>query len=497
MRLPTLFAAMTAFVLWHTSAAQTPAHKTPANCDPQGNVRFICGQDQPEDLLLIPGNEWVVTAWHGGNGGVHLINVHSKTVTPLYPSATAKDRQDKQRYGACPGPLEGEDKVKYLTGGLSLLATKDGPLRLFVVHRGKRESVEFFEIDTRGSTPTATWIGCTVVPDVNFNLNSVVGLPDGGFIATVFSHRDKGGPDAFTKIKNGENSGEAWEWHPGGDWTQVPGSESSGTNGLEMSRDGKWLFISEWGGQALIRLSRGASTPKRDRVPLGFRADNARWAPDGALFIAGHTEGVHARTKVVKVDPDTLKVTPVIDHPDTPTYRAGTSALQIGNEIWVGTWQANSVAIFPVAQTAAAQTSTECAPEGDVEFVCGQSAPEDLVPVPGTDWVVASSISGDGGIRLISKRDRTVDPTLSGARRARKLRSENLRHVPGSVGTSRQGQVQHARTGVGNQKGQQPYAVCRSSWPAGVRRSFQSRLAPQDSVPDLGWMRHCPGTHQP
>ena len=34
-----------------------------------------------------------------------------------------------------------------------------------------------------------------------------------------------------------------------------------------------------------------------------------------------------------------------------------------------------------------------------IKLICNQQAPEDLVVVPGAQWVVASAYSGTGGIR--------------------------------------------------------------------------------------------------
>jgi hypothetical protein len=42
-----------------------------------------------------------------------------------------------------------------------------------------------------------------------------------------------------------------------------------------------------------------------------------------------------------------------------------------------------------------------CNPSGGLRFVCGQSGPEDLVPVPRTPWLVASALAGEGGLYLI------------------------------------------------------------------------------------------------
>src|ERR1035438_9471083 len=46
---------------------------------------------------------------------------------------------------------------------------------------------------------------------------------------------------------------------------------------------------------------------------------------------------------------------------------------------------------FALVQPLAAQTAASCAPAGNIQFVCGQEAPEDLLHLPGSDWVIASS----------------------------------------------------------------------------------------------------------
>src|SRR5438093_1183536 len=66
----------------------------------------------------------------------------------------------------------------------------------------------------------------------------------------------------------------------------IPGRETAGANGLETSKDGKWLYVAAWGSQSFVRLSRGQTTVKRDVVPLASRVDNLRWAPDGSILAA-------------------------------------------------------------------------------------------------------------------------------------------------------------------------------------------------------------------
>jgi sugar lactone lactonase YvrE len=218
--------------------------------------------------------------------------------------------------------------------------------RFYVVHHGNRESVEVFEVNGRSTPPALTWIGCAIAPE-EVSLNSVVGLPDGGFAATNFQTigTERG------RLQAGEITGEVWEWHTGPGWKIVPGSETSGPNGLEISKDGKWFYIGGWGTQSLIRLSRGQTPVKKDSAPVGFRLDNVRWAPDGTLFAAGQG-GVApaALSAVAKVNPDTLKVQEVVQYPSNDVFSVGTAAIQVGNEIWVGSTRGDRIAVFPATR---------------------------------------------------------------------------------------------------------------------------------------------------
>ena len=131
-----------------------------------------------------------------------------------------------------------------------------------------------------------------------------------------------------------------------GGWMVIPGTEAPGPNGLEISKDGKWLFVGVWGSGAVTRLSRGQTPAKKDSVVLGFRVDNLRWAPDGTILAAGQGDKT---SHVAKVNPDTLTFEEVVRYPDTDVFRSGTGAVQIGNEIWVGTVASDRIARIPLA----------------------------------------------------------------------------------------------------------------------------------------------------
>jgi sugar lactone lactonase YvrE len=246
----------------------------------------------------------------------------------------------------CPGPPDAAFKAKFLTHGLYLQEGRNSVHRLYVVVHGGREAVEVFELDARSHPPTLTWIGCVVAPDP-IGLNSVRALPEGGFIATNFLPRNQ----PMAALQKGAVNGELWEWHTASGWQKVPGSEASGANGLEMSDDGKTLYVAAWGSQSFFRLSRGGAKPDRQEVPLGFRVDNIRWARDGSILAAGQGGTAPTfTTQIVKIDPQTLRVTEVVNRPPVGPFNAGTVAVEIGNQYWVGSFRGDRVAVFPSAK---------------------------------------------------------------------------------------------------------------------------------------------------
>ena len=323
--------------------------QAPADCGPAGNLQFVCGQQGPEDLVVLPGSQWVVASSFGGSGGIYLIRVSDRTSTLAYPGAASRDRLDAKTYASCPGPPDAAAKAKFLTHGLSIQPGNNSIHRLYVVVHGAREAVEVFEVDARSATPSLTWIGCAVAPDP-VGLNSVRGLPDGGFIATNFLAR---GVDASSreKMMAGEKNGELWEWHTATGWNKIPGSEAAGANGLEISSDGRWFYVAAWGSQSFFRLSRGQTPAKRDEVPRGFRVDNIRWAADGSLRAAGQGGAPGAQTSnIVKINPESLAVREVFREPATPAFGAGTVAVEVGSQLWVGSFRGDRIAIFPASR---------------------------------------------------------------------------------------------------------------------------------------------------
>ena len=311
--------------------------------EPVGEVQFVCDLVSPEDLVVVPGEEWVIASGLREGGRLQLVNVRDKTATAVFPTAAPNERLDATTYPTCPGPLDAEQREAFTSHGLYLQPGADAVHTLYVVHHGSREAIEVFEVDAGAAPPAFTWVGC--VPALStIRINGVVALPGGGVAGT-----------------NG-GTGNVWAWHAGAGWMPIPGTDDTAPNGLEISRDGRWLYIAGWREEKLTRVSLDQTPVQVDIVQLGFRPDNLRMSIDGtALLAAGHTdkdgqsiveprEPLLETSNVSKIDPETLEVERIFEHPSMEGFVASTTAIQIGNELWLGSARGERIAVAPVPE---------------------------------------------------------------------------------------------------------------------------------------------------
>ena len=243
-------------------------------------------------------------------------------VQEIFPAGALPPEHDRDTYGACPGPND-----VFQPHGLTLREGGGDVHTLYVVGHGAREAIEVFALDVGGAVPTMKWIGCIPAPEGTARINSITALPDGYLGATNFDRE----------------GGELWEWHPTTGWVEVPGSRMPGPNGLVSSDDGQWFYIGGWSDRALVRLSRGQTPVRVDRIPVGFNVDNVRWGPGGQVIAAGHVtrcEGVEpcelSAARVAEVDPTTFEVRQLVDYKGNEFFQVGTVAIEANDEIWIG-----------------------------------------------------------------------------------------------------------------------------------------------------------------
>jgi hypothetical protein len=346
-----------AAVLWFVVAAPGASA---VDCSPAGRITFICGVTNVEDFAAAAETKWVIgsdlSTPGSPQGYLYLFDTGKKTGSTVPPSKIVI-RPDKKTYPGCPGPL---DMKTFSPHGLDLTRSGGTHRTLYAVNHGGRESVEVFIVDLSKSRPVFTWKGCVIVPK-GFWPDAVASLPDGGIVVT--SLWDPTDANRVAKLNSGRPVGALAEWHPGKGWSQVPGAGGmSGPNGVIVSPDGKNIYVAEWSGKRIARIDRETNPPKVDTVPIDILADNVRWAPSGtSIFVGGQDATVkqvldcfESRAvncavpfRIYRMDPATLALTEVIRSGVYGVMGAGTGAIQVGNKIWVSSFRADRIGIFP------------------------------------------------------------------------------------------------------------------------------------------------------
>lgn len=350
MKTPLAAAAIAALALtFAPRAALAQAAAPPAGCADGARFKYVCGLKAAEDLVLIPGTTWIVASGLGDGatnptsatpGELALID----SVAHTGAKATFAAGAPKAPYDKCPGP---PDPAHFATHGLNILPAGRGKARLFAVGHGAREAIEVFDVTAGKGPPTLTWIGCVPALPGAFH-NSVVALKDGRIIVTDFLHS----PTTFRDMLAGKTTGAVYVWKPGGALTKLPGTDLPGANGVEVSSDLKHLFVAVTGTSSVMRYELAATDKAPAVIKPGLRTDNLRWGPGGKLLLAGPSSepcpGGAARCPavpmVVALDPSTLAVTPVLHAAPDPAFASLSSALIVGQTLWLGSPNADRVA---------------------------------------------------------------------------------------------------------------------------------------------------------
>lgn len=349
--------------------AAAPPAAAPDTCDPDGQLRYVCGPVNAEDVLQLGNTRWIVASGMDGplNGGaparghLYLIDHQAKTAIDWFPGANPVFNHDRSMFPECPGPL---DITSFSAHGLALRELQPGfHYRIYVTGHGAREAIEVFDfldpVEVRGSRspgftpppPAVTWVGCVLLPE-KVSANSVATLDDGGFITTQFMDRSLPVGEAMGQVRSGVVNGALWEWHPHGKVEKIAGTEMSGANGIVVSPDGRTIFVSAYGTHELVRFERTDGGVRRQVAKLPITPDNLHWKAGGKLIIAGPNYPAagpgDASWSVLEVDPQTL-ASKKLAGGARPTGMLGvTAAIQVGDTIWLGTFSGNRVGYLPV-----------------------------------------------------------------------------------------------------------------------------------------------------
>ncbi len=324
-------------------------------CASSGDLHFVCGVMAPEDMVIIPGTDWVISGVMSSEDttGLYLVNSNSKVVSSLYSPQEGRNRLNRNLYGACPGT---PNLANFASHGLAIQTevNSNGIYSFYAVSHGDREAIEVFELDASSDTPEITWTGCVLMPE-GLDANDVSAMRDGTILATVLMHPGFG----FDDLLSGVPTGGVYKWIPGSDgFFMLEGSELAGNNGLQVSSDETEIFVAASGVGAIFTIANSNPTRvlRRTRT-MDFGPDNIVYDSNGYLLTAGMridepacagqspVSGCARGSIVSYIHPDTMVDTVIVDVPGNPEFNGATMGIiPGGREVWIGSFTSPRIA---------------------------------------------------------------------------------------------------------------------------------------------------------
>lgn len=260
--------------------------------------------------------------------------------------------------------LDGTDRVSKASSesfgdfhphGISLWRGSDGRKRLFVVNHttNQGDKVEIFDVGYGGALLHVD----SIQFDEMTSANDVLGVGPRSFYVT----NDKGVKDGFlSKL-------EGWLALPLSSLAYFDGQDGSiaarglaYANGVNMSADGKTVYVSEILGRRVTLYDRDAASgalTRRSAIRVNTAPDNIEIGADGALWIGGHpkifdflkfAEGKAptSPSHVIRVNPETGVVEDILVDLDG-TINASSAAAVLDNILVVGSVFDDHVMVCP------------------------------------------------------------------------------------------------------------------------------------------------------
>lgn len=297
-----------------------------------GTCTIVPGVVGPEDHTIDPATGVVYLSGYDRGAAIEG--------TPTPGAIWAYDLNDPE---AVPINLTPDADAGFLPHGISLYTGEDGAQRLFVINHGNGEqAVDIFALTDSGLQKLKTVTG-----ELLRSPNDVVAVSPEAF---YFSNDHRFLADEAMRPF------EDFLGLPMTDAVYFDGSEFrsvapnlAGTNGINVSADGKTLYVAAARGSALHIYDRDLETgdlAHRKAIVLPGLPDNIERLEDGKLLVALHPKALdllahfgdptnNAPSQIVKIDPETEDVETVFLSLGEDISAASTGA-QYGDRLIIG-----------------------------------------------------------------------------------------------------------------------------------------------------------------
>lgn len=328
------------------------------SCAPQGVLDVVCGFESPEDLVLLPDHSGLLVSEFGlpdsEAGQISLLDGASRSRRVLYSAASSNDLRMRNPIWGDPSCSEPET---FSPHGIDLYK-RGTRWQLLAVNHAGRESVEMFELQKRDGQWQLIWQGC-VEADDDSSFNDVAGV-HGGFLVSRMMSRDAGMGVVFDYFLS-RPTGLVLHWSLQHGFQPVGGSEGSMPNGLQISSNENIMYLNMYAGKELRVLERSTGNVVQSIAVKG--ADNSNWdlQDPGKLLVTTHTMSLFGMLGCISSADGNCPVPLAVYELDTESgtmrsllaldgdyFGAGTAAVRMGDQLFVGSFAGHRVLIAPL-----------------------------------------------------------------------------------------------------------------------------------------------------
>jgi arylesterase / paraoxonase len=238
-----------------------------------GTCTQVAGLVGTEDLTI-----------HPRTGVAYLSSCDFRSVLAGKPAKCSIYAYDLNAPSPRPVDLVPDAAPGFLPHGISLHVAEDGTGTLFAInHAGGRHTVEVYDVGQTALTHRTTLAGPALVSP-----NDLVAVTPTQVYVTN-DHRHPTGPMRTVEeyFRRPWTNVVMWD---GSAFHEVAGGIQL-ANGINVSRDGRTLYVASAIGQDIRVYDRDAATGAltlRNQIPLGTGPDNIEVDADGALWIGAH-----------------------------------------------------------------------------------------------------------------------------------------------------------------------------------------------------------------
>lgn len=318
------------------------------------NLKYITNIQNPEDLVQIPNSKWIIASGMAPKSGLHLIDNQTKTAQ-RFIAPVAKSPSELYPNSA-PQPHADEMQIH----GISLRQTEKGKFLLYAVnHNGfdqniTRETIEIFEVLTEKNTPTLTWLGNVPMPKDEQGRylagNGVVSGADGSIYVSVMMHPENTLEEMFAE----KTTGAIYRWTPKTPtFEKLQGSEFSGNNGIELSKDEKFIYIVHMRNISKLTNTNPVKVVETTRLDYGGM-DNLHWHKNRLITTGSLRENCGERTTfeclknyhITQINPKNLKPKLLLKGEYSDVFSGVSVVLKVGKTYYLGSFYRNRLAYF-------------------------------------------------------------------------------------------------------------------------------------------------------